>query len=217
MAFVCVDANIGSGKTTLLEKLRNVTLSKPHIVLMEPVEEWLANTDGTSGESLFEKYYKDKKRYGFLFQMYALETRMKHMYQALKEHPDKIIVCERSHLTDCYIFANMLLQEGFMEKQEYYVYHSWFEWCCTLLTSSIKGIIYLQADPQISLQRIFKRMRKGEETISYNYIDTLHKLHENWLIEKPQPDISVCVVNANVEEDQLDVASIVEFINKTTS
>lgn len=209
---ITIDGNIGAGKTTLLEYLKNSVFVREHLIVLEPVEEWLKpNVD--DGPSLFEKYYKDRRRYGFLFQMYALKTRITHMYETFINNPGKIILCERSHFTDCYIFAKMLMNDGYMEKQEYDVYNGWFEMCCTLLTNQVKGTIYLRAQPQTCMQRIFKRMRKGEESISFDYIDKLHILHEKWLMDNPEAQFPVCVIDADVSEEKIDFSAISSFVD----
>lgn len=211
MVCIIFDGNIGSGKTTLIKFFENAKFTREHVVVLEPVDEWMKVSSGAT-QSLFEKYYNDKKRYGFLFQMFALETRVKRMYAAIKENPGKIIICERSHLTDCYVFAQMLMQDNLMEQQEYDVYKSWFEMARTLMDEHIKGIVYLRASPQTCLGRIFKRMRKGEERISYDYIDTLHGLHERWLMDSDNT-LPVCVIDANVDENEIQHDAIYQFVN----
>lgn len=213
MSCIIVDGNIGSGKSTLLKYLETEKFDKEHIIVMEPVDEWMKVSKG-SEESLFEKYYKDKKRYGFIFQMFVLETRVNAMYKAINENPGKIVICERSHFTDCYVFAKMLLQDKLIEQHEYDVYKSWFDMCCGLLDKCVKGIIYMRADPSVCLGRIFKRMRNGEDTISYSYVNTIHSLYEEWLMDGGlNEQIPVAVVNANVDEQMIDYQIIKKFIN----
>ena len=42
--------------------------------------------------------------------------------------------------------------------------------------------IYLQADPKISMNRIKNRGREEEKNISFEYLETLSKNHDEWLI-----------------------------------
>lgn len=211
-----VEGNIGAGKSTLLKKLETTEFAIPHVILYEPIDDWLnVKPEGPNSTSLFEKYYNDKRRYGFMFQMYALQTRVNHMLKTLEENPDKIIICERTHFTDSEIFAKMLYKENIMDKTEYYVYKSWYDDCNARLTGIVKGAIYLRADPPTCMTRIAKRNRDGEDNISVHYIKTLHDLHEEWLLPQlpSQPQLPVCTIDGNVDESQVDITSIINFVN----
>lgn len=210
-----VEGNIGAGKSTLLKSLETETFCAPHIVLYEPVEEWMnVKPEGPDSMSLFEKYYTNKGRYGFMFQMYALQTRVNHLLNTINNNKDKIIICERTHLTDCEIFAKMLAQGGIMDKTEYFVYKSWYDDCTQRLNGVIKGAIYLRTTPPICMTRIAKRSREGEENISVQYIKTLHELHDEWLFnDHNHPDLPVCVINGDLPQDHINFESISEFVN----
>lgn len=208
-----LEGNIGAGKSTLLKKLETTRFAKDHIILYEPVDEWLnLRPEGPNTMSLFEKYYTDKKRYGFMFQMYALQTRIEHLSKTIKENPEKIIICERTHFTDSEIFAKMLAKDNIMDASEYFVYQCWSDHCKKLMSDVVKGVIYLRADPPTCMTRIAKRNRNGEDSISVHYIKTLHTLHDEWLMA-PQGNPPVCLLDGNVDEDNVDVDSIVNFIN----
>lgn len=45
----------------------------------------------------------------------------------------------------------------------------------------LKAIVYLKCSPELCLQRIKKRNRKGEESISIDYIQKVHERHEAWI------------------------------------
>lgn len=215
MVVFSIEANIGGGKTTLLERLKHVEFHMDHVVLLEPVDEWLNfKPEGEDTPSLFEKYYSNKKRYGFMFQMYALQTRINHLLNTIKMNPGKIIICERTHFTDAKIFARMLAEDGYIDKSEYYVYKSWYEQCKCLLDSVVKGIIYLRTSVPTCMTRIAKRNRDGEDTISVNYIKRLHDLHEDWLLQNQPTEIPIQVIDGDVAEEEVNVSSIVEFINR---
>ena len=211
---IAIEGNIGAGKSTLLKRLECETkFCKDHIVMYEPIDEWLnVKPDGEDGPSLFEKYYSDKRRYGFMFQMYALQTRLAHLMKIVKENPDKIIICERTHLTDAEIFAKMLAKDKLIDSYENYVYESWFKHAAVELDGVVKGVVYLRASPPTCMTRIAKRNRDGEDAISVNYIKTLHALHEDWLVT-PCVQLPTLVVNGDVEETDVDIASIIGFVN----
>jgi len=39
---------------------------------------------------MLEKYYKEPKRWGFAFQIYAIFTRIKKLQEAMERYPDKL-------------------------------------------------------------------------------------------------------------------------------
>ena len=81
--------------------------------------------------------------------------------------------------SDRNVFAKILEQDGHINKIEKSLYDQWFE----LLKKDVKvdGYIYIKADPKTSLERIRKRNRPGEENITLEYLEKLHKAHNEWL------------------------------------
>ena len=206
-----IDGNIGAGKSTLLKNLENTVFCKDHVVFYEPVDEWMSiRPEGPGTKSLFEKFYSDKARYGFMFQMYALQTRLNHLLDIIAKNPDKIIICERTHHTDAEIFAKMLAKKEIMDKSEYFVYEQWYQYCQSTLHDVVKGFIYLRTSVPTCMNRIVCRNRTGEENIDQSYIQTLHDLHEEWFARNKCP---VCIIDGNQPKDSVDINSIVEFIN----
>jgi deoxyadenosine/deoxycytidine kinase len=163
-------------------------------------------------KSIFEHYYTDKQRYGFMFQMYALQSRFNHIIQLQKDHPEKVIICERCHLTDCMVFADMLQKDGIISAIEYSVYKSWYDFITNLIKPKIGGIVYLKVDPEICVQRIIKRNRTGEDAINLEYINKVHQQHESWLVSRDAELLNVCIVDGNGEG--CDIVKIAEYINK---
>lgn len=210
---ICVEGNIGAGKTSLLKHIEDhVTFKAPHIIALEPVDDWMNLRAGNDAKSLFEHYYDDKQRYGFMFQMYALQTRFKHILELQKAHPDAIVLCERSHLTDSMIFANMLYEDGVISPIEHTVYKSWYDFAVQLIQPKIGGIIYLRVDPDVCAQRILKRNRMGEDHIDLKYLKTLHAQHEAWLMNGTT---EVCVVDGN--RPTCDTSAMVAYVNDKLS
>lgn len=44
--------------------------------------------------------------------------------------------------------------------------------------------MYLRTDPEIAYQRIMQRGRFEEDSIKLEYLQSVHNLHEDWLINK---------------------------------
>lgn len=207
---ISIEGSIGAGKTTLLEKLAKHKFAKEHIVFYEPVDEWLKFTPEGSTLSLFELYYADKAKYGFLFQIYILQSRFYSMLNVIEQNPDKLILCERCHITDCKIFARMLHEDKIMTDIEFEIYKKWYDLVCKVIQRKIDAFIYLRVDPSVCMHRIAKRGRKGEEGIKKEYIDRLHSLHEDWLYRLPMSDC--LIIEAN--DDEMDFDSVTQFIDQ---
>jgi deoxyadenosine/deoxycytidine kinase len=208
---VFLEGSIGSGKSTLLSKLE----ARGHTVIYEPVDAWMNMRVNPTSESLFDLYYKDKKRYGFMFQMVALQSRIAHINEIISRQAstsnDTILICERSFFTDHQVFAKMLHEEIIITDEEYYVYKMWYDYLLTLINPKVSGIIYLKASPEVCMSRIIKRNRKGEEGIDLEYLVRLDRQHENWLVNEP-PNLPVHVIDGNVED--LDVTQdLVDFLD----
>ena len=116
-----IEGNIGSGKSTLVKQLRQELATK-WTFLDEPVDEWLELKD-ESGRSLIELFYADKKRYSYTFQNYAYITRMRKLMETKSQN---VNVTERCVLTDKHVFAQMLTDDGYMNKMEDQMYKDWF-------------------------------------------------------------------------------------------
>ena len=60
----------------------------------------------------------------------------------------------------------------------------------------MKGIIYLKCCPEVCLQRLQKRGRKGEEGIEIGYLRKVHEKHEKWISR--QRRIAVLTINTGI-------------------
>ena len=209
---ISIEGNIGTGKSTLLATLKDKYAADPTIHFMaEPVDVWDTIVDG-QGVTILEKYYADQKKYAFSFQMMAYISRIAAIRAALKKKY-RIIILERSVYTDSAVFAKMLFHDQKIEDIEYMIYMKWVDEFISDLPP-IK-FIYVQANPEVSYERVIKRGRAGE-TIPLAYLQNCHKYHEEWLlVENKQP---LLLLNANVdvknEPGTLDdwLSSIDQFI-----
>jgi len=210
-----LEGNIGVGKTTALKVFETqLKFDIPHVVVYEPVDDWLKVKAAGQEKSLFELYYEDKARYGFVFQMYALQTRFEHLIDTIKANPEKIIICERTPLTDCEIFAKMMYEQGFMSSDEFMVYENWYAFITKLVSPHIRGIIYLRSDPSTCVGRIISRKRNGEDCIQLSYLDNVHKQHEAWLNQEhgSTSNIPRLVLDGNNKDNTAHIEKVQQFI-----
>ena len=215
---ISIEGNIGSGKSTLLDQLRLLKLNRPHIVIQEDVKNWTSVRD-TNDQTILEKYYHDQKKYGYCFQSLVLFSRIQQLTNTIKENPGHIIITERCHLSDCKLFAEMLYKKGCMTSIEWCTYCKILELLeSTCNVIQLSGIIYNQASIDICRERITKRNRKGEEQISMDYLNDLHKRHEEWLTTNTTNNIPILILNGNIDyqhneyKEQLEKCK--EFINQ---
>jgi thymidine kinase len=228
-----VEGNIGSGKTTLISQLKDVKFDKPHIVVFEKVDEWSKLKDN-EGQDILSLFYKDKQKYSYIFQSYVLFSRLHHLMETIKSHPNHIIICERCHLTDLYVFAKSLYELKDLNDIEWRVYNMWHQQLRDMLNINLTGCIFVNTSPEVCFNRIKKRSRTGESGIPLDYLTLLHEKHVDWLLGRPKQDEnkkwfslkkdfvnSVLNLDGNVdlydyEERQKQLDLIVEFVNEET-
>lgn len=192
-----VDGNIGAGKSTFLGILKD---SLPVHIIYEPLAKW---REVVGNESAFENSYKDAKRWGYTFQTYAFVTRVVEQARHAKQFSlDPVHILERSVYTDRYCFAQNCYELGNMTELEWKLYKEWFTWLVDGYMPKPAGFIYLQVDPVVCYQRLLIRNRHEEAAVPLEYLEKLHKKHEDWLVEKKNiaPDLEktpVLVLNGD--------------------
>jgi len=190
MPLYIIEGNIGAGKSTLLENLSTAVFDFEHVVVQEPVDVWQGFKD-ISGTSIFEKYYGDMNKYGFVFQTLILTTRVECILDAVKSHPDKVVFCERSFLTDKHIFAKGMYDDNKLDEMSWRVFDHIYDFVTKEIHIHIDGMIYLRCDPDVCMRRIGARARAGELAIAPGYIEKLHRAHEAWMGEAGGPLLTI--------------------------
>ena len=123
--WISIEANIGAGKSTLLRELMK-RYSEIINVIGEPLDDWQAMVDESKGnQNILELFYNDIPEYAFSFQMNALKTRIEKNNREKQE--TKVNIVERSIISDHYIFAKKLKEEGRMNLIEWQVYVAWYK------------------------------------------------------------------------------------------
>lgn len=212
---ISIEGNIGTGKTTLMHYIKSLYSENCKVVFIEePVDLWL-QLKSSNGENILEKFYKNKKRWSYSFQMHAFITRAQ---EIMKQDQNKVIIIERSVLTDRNVFAKLLAETNDIKDLEWKLYDEWFNW----LTVKFKEIlpqlyVYIRADTNTSYQRMLKRNRKEECSVDFEYIKQVKKKHDDWLLnETSVPVVTIDVNNDFVESDEFRntiLQSISDIIN----
>ena len=191
---ISIEGNIGSGKSTFLSYLKEYYQNSEIIFLKEPVDEWENIKDAITNETMLEKFYADQPRYSFPFQVMAFITRLSALKEAIDANPDAIIITERCLYTDKLVFAKMLYDIKYIEDVNYQIY-------CMLFEKFVKDvplheIIYIRADPMICYERIQRRSRQGEMTITLEYLEKCHQYHEEMMNAL---NVTVRILDGNVD------------------
>jgi len=215
---ITIEGGIGAGKSTLLEMCKDLKLRVPHVVIFESVSDWTSLKD-SKNQSIFDLFYQDKKRFAYVFQTYVLFSRVETLLDEISKTPGKILICERSFMTDFEIFGKTLYESGDITEIEWSVYVRWHSIVRRLFNKPISGQIYIRTTPEVCHERIEKRNRQSENLIDMEYLDNLHKKHEEWLLNPDYNDIPTLVIDGNKDTSEMvdDLANIETFINKLHS
>lgn len=191
-----VEGNIGAGKSTFLKLLAQ---HMPQVtVVQEPVYDW---QNKIYGQSLLENFYQQPQRWAYSFETLTMMCRVReHMH--LQETPASTLICERSIYSGFYCFAQNSFDSGFLTQLEWSMYCDWFSFLVPNNCAKPHGFIYLQADPVTCFERIKKRSRSAEDTISLDYINQIHHRHEEFLLTQRDTFSAVSTIPVLV----LDVA-----------
>ena len=81
-------------------------------------------------------------------------------------------------------------------------------------TLNINEIVYIKSDPTICIDRIKKRCRNGEDSISLDYISKCHEYHEFYIqeIQKTLPSITINEIDGNLEVNSTSIHIYDEWI-----
>lgn len=207
---VSIEGNIGAGKTTLLKYLRD---THPEWVFIdEPVDTW-SRIRNEEGESILEVFYKDRRRWSYTFQNCALLTRYQNIETAVSkkraQNPSGPVVflTERCLETDYYVFTRMLQDEGSIDSMEIELYERLLSQLKKTATS-LTAIIHVNTEPELCQDRIKQRGRSGEDAITLDYLQALHKYQSNWIDRTHLPTLQTDV--KNIQDVEQFIAGLAE-------
>ena len=206
---ILIEGNIASGKSTVI-KLLEKKLENRAQTFIEPLSEWT----NFCGENLLQKMYEDPTSNSFMFQTFVQYTMAKIQFE---ETPDKIKITERSLMSERYVFIEAIRTLNFISPIQYEILNVWYQFLVNK-TPIVNEVIYLQTTPLIALGRLRGRNRTEEDTVSKEYLELLHTLHENWLIKRRQGDLpfKLTIINQDLPlkeiEKELDI--IVDRLKK---
>lgn len=191
---IVVEGNIGCGKSTLLNYFKG---SNDIEVVPEPVEKW-CNIGGTN---LLDLMYRDPEKWMFSFQSYAMLT----FLQSECDVSEKMIrMSERSVHSAKHVF----MEAAKMDLVHKRILNVWYDYVNENCSVGIDLIIYLRTSPNVSFRRIVERGRIEEKNIDLKYLETLHSLHDEWLMNNSLTKVLV------LDLDQKSIINEYESIRK---
>ncbi len=163
--FLAIAGNIGVGKTELTRRLSDEL-------------NWAAYYEPVIQNPYLDPFYADMKRWSFHLQIYFLSERFK--AQAEIGRSAVAFIQDRTIYEDAEIFARTLHAQGSMTEVDYENYVSLFG-CMVSFLRKPDLIIYLKASPEVLMERIARRGRASERSITVDYIARLNRAYDDWM------------------------------------
>lgn len=174
--YIAVDGPIGAGKSTVAKMLAEAISGR---LIMEPVEK----------NPFLGDFYKDRKKNAFKTQLFFLLNRYQQQLEIKQQHLfEGVAVCDYTFAKDL-IFASINLCED---------EHNLYKTVYNLLDSRLPKpdiVVYLQATPEVLMQRVKKRGFSYEKPISMEYLESLTNAYNDYFFQ--YSDTPLLIVNSN--------------------
>lgn len=157
-----IDGNIGAGKTTILSIL-NTRYGIP--INHEPIDKW---------RIFLDTFYNDSIKNTFQFQIRIWLDRCN--ITTNLDNPHELSGIERSPIFIKHTFIQAAKDTHLINESEHSLLDELHSTSDKLWTNNT--YIYLRSSPQQCIERIKKRDRVCEASVSLEYITNLHYLHE---------------------------------------
>ena len=187
---IAISGNIGAGKTSLTE-----LLSKHY--------GWEAHYEDVIDNPYLDDFYNHMERWSFNLQIYFLKSRFEQLLKI--KNINNVIVQDRTIYEDAHIFAPNLKSMGLMNQRDFKNYQELFE----LMESQIQGpdlLIYLRSNIPNLVNKIHKRGREYENSISIDYLSRLNERYEAWTSTYEKGNI------IKIDVDELDFVENKEYL-----
>ena len=196
---IAIAGNIGAGKTSLTKQLSKSLKYKPYY------EDVIANP-------YLDDFYNHMERWSFNLQIYFLNSRFKQLVtiDSIKQN----VIQDRTIYEDAFIFAPNLNAMGLMTQRDYDNYLALFDTMLNLVKPP-DLLVYLQSSIPSLVNKIHKRGRDYEKTISIEYLSRLNERYEAWISNyKSGKLLKINVDDLDFVENKSDYEAILELIKK---
>ncbi len=197
--YIAIEGPIGVGKTSL------VNLLSKQLGARTVFEEF-------DGNPFLPEFYKDPERFAFQTQLWFLLQRYQQQ-QDLRQ----VDMFHNLLITDYMFVKDRLFASLNLNENEMGLYDS----IANLLERNVISpdlVIYLQADTDTLMRNISKRSRSYETSISYEYIDALNQVYNEFFFS--YQDTPLVIINTNridfVNNDK-DLNEVIDVIRQPVS
>ena len=196
---IAIAGNIGAGKTSLTKQLSKSLKYKSYY------EDVIANP-------YLDDFYNHMERWSFNLQIYFLNSRFKQLVSIDKGKEN--VIQDRTIYEDAFIFAPNLNAMGLMTQRDYDNYLSLFDTMINLVKPP-DLLVYLQSSIPNLVNKIHKRGRDYEKTISIEYLSRLNERYEAWITNYNSGKLlKINVDDLDFVENKAYYETILELIKK---
>lgn len=196
---IAIAGNIGAGKTSLTKQLSKSLKYKSYY------EDVIANP-------YLDDFYNHMERWSFNLQIYFLNSRFKQLVSI--DNGKENVIQDRTIYEDAFIFAPNLNAMGLMTQRDYNNYLSLFDTMINLVKPP-DLLVYLQSSIPNLVNKIHKRGRDYEKTISIEYLSRLNERYEAWITNYNSGKLlKINVDDLDFVENKADYETILELIKK---
>ncbi|MFP4345054.1 MAG: deoxynucleoside kinase [Anaerolineales bacterium] len=163
---VLIAGNIGAGKTSLAERLGDRL-------------GWKIGYESVADNPYLPDFYGDMRTWSFHLQVFFLGHRAE-QHRRMAVHASSVII-DRSIYEDAHIFARALHEAGNMSERDYLAYRRLYDFVVEALPRP-DLLIYIRAGVPTLVERIRRRDREMERSISPDYLRLLESFYDEWLV-----------------------------------
>ena len=183
--YIAIEGPLGVGKTSLAVMLAEKINGE---ALLEDIEE----------NPFLVNFYKNPKKYGFQTQLFFLLRRYQHASDI-----NQVGLFKRVIVSDYLFEKDSIFARTNLSDDEFWLYERLFQILKKRITSP-DLVIFLQAKTEILMERIRKRERKYEESISFKYLEKINQAFNEFFFHFS--DCPLLVINAS----QIDFVHVPE-------
>ena len=196
---IAIAGNIGAGKTTLTG-------------LLAKHYKWDTHFEDVDDNPYLNDFYDEMQRWSFNLQIYYLNSRFTQTQEI--RNSSKTVIQDRTIYEDAFIFAPNLNAMGLMTQRDYDNYLSLFDTMINLIKPP-DLLVYLQSSIPNLVNKIHKRGRDYEKTISIEYLSRLNERYEAWITNYNSGKLlKINVDDLDFVENKADYETILELIKK---
>ena len=196
---IAIAGNIGAGKTSLTE-------------LLAKHYHWEAHFEDVIDNPYLDDFYNHMERWSFNLQIYFLKSRFEQLLSFMESK--KTIIQDRTIYEDAHIFAPNLNAMGLMNQRDFNNYQGIF----SLMESLIKGpdlLIYLRSSIPNLVNKIHKRGREYENSISIDYLSRLNERYESWISTYDEKKLIIIDVDSlDFVDNKEDLTKVIQIIDE---